>query len=87
MATFYWGNKMLMAFVFIRVESDAISKVSSQIMRMEGVKEAYEVTGDIDIIAKVSAQNIDELSRIIFKIREIEGVQGTDTRIILASSR
>ncbi|MBS7634758.1 Lrp/AsnC ligand binding domain-containing protein [Candidatus Bathyarchaeota archaeon] len=78
---------MLMAFVFIRVESDAISKVSSQIMKIEGVKEAYEVTGDIDIIAKVSAQNIDELSRIIFKIREISGVQGTDTRIILASSR
>ncbi|MBS7654594.1 MAG: Lrp/AsnC ligand binding domain-containing protein [Candidatus Bathyarchaeia archaeon] len=78
---------MLMAFVFIRVESDAISKVSSQIMNIEGVKEAYEVTGDIDIIAKVSAQNIDELSRIIFKIREISGVQGTDTRIILASSR
>lgn len=76
-----------MAFVFIRVESDALSKVSSQIMKIEGVKEAYEVTGDIDIIAKVSAQNIDELSRIIFRIREISGVQGTDTRIILASSR
>jgi DNA-binding Lrp family transcriptional regulator len=78
---------MLMAFVFIRVEADAISKVSSQIMKIEGVKEAYEVTGDIDVIAKVSAQNVDELSRIIFKIREIDGVQGTDTRIILASYR
>lgn len=76
-----------MAFVFIRVEADAISKVSSQIMKIEGVKEAYEVTGDIDVIAKVSAQNVDELSRIIFKIREIDGVQGTDTRIILASYR
>lgn len=78
---------MLMAFVFIRVEADAVSKVSSQIMKIEGVKEAYEVTGDIDVIAKVSAQNVDELSRIIFKIREIDGVQGTDTRIILASYR
>jgi DNA-binding Lrp family transcriptional regulator len=78
---------MLMAFVFIRVEAEAISKVSSQIMKIEGVKEAYEVTGDIDVIAKVSAQNVDELSRIIFKIREIDGVQGTDTRIILASYR
>ena len=76
-----------MAFVFIRVEAEAISKVSSQIMKIEGVKEAYEVTGDIDVIAKVSAQNVDELSRIIFKIREIDGVQGTDTRIILASYR
>lgn len=76
---------MLKAFVFIRVEIDAVSRVASQIVKIEGVEEAHEVTGDIDIIAKVSANNIDDLSKIIFKIREISGVQGTDTRIILAS--
>jgi len=76
---------LLKAFVFIRVEVDAISRVASQIMKIEGVEEAHEVTGDIDIIARVSANNIDDLSKIIFKIREISGVQGTDTRIVLAS--
>ena len=76
---------MLKAFVFIRVEIDAVSRVASQIVKIEGVEEAHEVTGDIDVIAKVSANNIDDLSKIIFKIREISGVQGTDTRIILAS--
>ncbi|MBS7607493.1 Lrp/AsnC ligand binding domain-containing protein [Candidatus Bathyarchaeota archaeon] len=76
---------MLMAFVFIRVEVDAVSRVASQIIKIEGVEEAHEVTGDIDIIARVSARNIDDLSKLIFKIREIEGVQGTDTRIVLAS--
>jgi len=76
---------LLKAFVFIRVEIDAVSRVASQIVKIEGVEEAHEVTGDIDIIAKVSANNIDDLSKIIFKIREISGVQGTDTRIILAS--
>jgi 2-isopropylmalate synthase len=79
------GFKLLKAFVFIRVEIDAVSRVASQIVKIEGVEEAHEVTGDIDIIAKVSANNIDDLSKIIFKIREISGVQGTDTRIILAS--
>jgi DNA-binding Lrp family transcriptional regulator len=79
------GFRLLKAFVFIRVEVDAISRVASQIMKIEGVEEAHEVTGDIDIIARVSANNIDDLSKIIFKIREISGVQGTDTRIVLAS--
>lgn len=79
------GFKLLKAFVFIRVEVDAVSRIASQIIKIEGVEEAHEVTGDIDIIAKVSAHNIDDLSRIIFKIREISGVQGTDTRIVLAS--
>jgi len=75
----------LIAFVFIRVEVDQVSKVASQIMKVEGVEEVHEVAGDIDIIVKVSARNIDDLSKTIFKIREINGVQGTDTRIVLAS--
>ncbi|MEM1585894.1 MAG: Lrp/AsnC ligand binding domain-containing protein [Candidatus Bathyarchaeia archaeon] len=75
----------MLAFVFVRVNVDAVSKVASEISEINSVKEVYEVTGDIDIIVKVSAQNVDELSRIVFKIREIEGVQGTDTRIVLVS--
>ncbi|MEM2320489.1 MAG: Lrp/AsnC ligand binding domain-containing protein [Candidatus Bathyarchaeia archaeon] len=75
----------MLAFLFVRVNVDAVSKVASKISEINGVKEVYEVTGDIDIIAKVSAENIDELSKIVFKIREIEGVQGTDTRIVLVS--
>lgn len=75
----------MIAFIFIRVGVDIASKVASQIVKIEGVEEAHEVTGDIDIIARVSARNIDELSKIVFKIREIDGVQGTDTRIVLAS--
>ena len=54
-------------------------------VKIKGLKEIHELTGDIDLIAKVEARNIDELSKIIFNIREIEGVQGTDTRIVLAS--
>ncbi|RLG96910.1 hypothetical protein DRO29_03930 [Candidatus Bathyarchaeota archaeon] len=75
----------MLAFVFVRVETDMGSRVISEISKIEGVREIYELTGDIDIIAKVEAENMDELSKIIFNIREIGGVQGTDTRIVLAS--
>jgi len=63
---------------------DASARVAKEISRIDGVNEVYELTGDIDLIAKVEARSVDELSRIIFRIREIEGVQGTDTRIVLA---
>jgi len=63
---------------------DASARVAKEISRIDGVNEVYELTGDIDMIAKVEARSVDELSRIIFRIREIEGVQGTDTRIVLA---
>ncbi|MFQ6095057.1 MAG: Lrp/AsnC family transcriptional regulator [Candidatus Bathyarchaeia archaeon] len=74
-----------MAFVFIRVEADGGSRAGSQIVKIDGVQESHELTGDIDIIAKVSARDMDELSKIIYRIREIRGVLGTDTRIVLAT--
>ncbi|MFB0502338.1 MAG: Lrp/AsnC family transcriptional regulator [Candidatus Bathyarchaeia archaeon] len=73
-----------MAFVFIRVEADTGSRVGSQIAKIEGVEESYELTGDIDILATVSTRNMDELSKILFRIRGTKGVLGTDTRIVLA---
>ena len=73
----------MLAFVLIRVRMDASARVAKEISRIDGVNEVYELTGDIDMIAKVEARSVDELSRIIFRIREIDGVQGTDTRIVL----
>ena len=78
------GGMVVLAFVFIRVEADTGSRVGSQIAKIEGVEESYELTGDIDILAKVSTRNMDELSKILFRIRGTKGVLGTDTRIVLA---
>ena len=75
---------LVLAFVFIRAEADTGSRVGSQIAKIEGVEESYELTGDIDILAKVSTRNMDELSKILFRIRGTKGVLGTDTRIVLA---
>ena len=75
----------MLAFVFIKVEIDAGTRVASEIMKIGSVEELHELTGDIDLIAKVSARDIDELSRVIYQIREVKGVQGTDTRIVLVT--
>ena len=75
----------MLAFVFVRVEVEAGSGVASEIVEIEGVSELHQLTGDIDLIVKVSARDIDELSKIIFQIRGVRGVLGTDTRIVLAS--
>ena len=75
----------MLAFVFIRVEADAGSRVGSQIVKIDGIEELHELTGDIDIIARVSARDMEELSKTIFRMRQIKGVLGTDTRIVLAT--
>lgn len=75
----------MLAFVFVRVEAEADAGVASEIAKIEGIRELHQLTGDIDLIVKVSARDIDELSKIIFQIRDVRGVLGTDTRIVLAS--
>ncbi len=75
----------MLAFVFIKVEVNAGARVASEIMKIGSVKELHELAGDIDLIAKVSARDIDEMSRVIYEIRGVKGVQGTDTRIVLVT--
>jgi len=75
----------LLAFVFVRVKIEEGFGIASEMAKIEGVREIHQLTGDIDLIVKVSAQDIDELSKIIFQIRDVKGVLGTDTRIVLAS--
>jgi len=50
---------------------------------IEGVKEIYGVTGDVDLIVLVEVPGMEELNKVIYELRRINGVQGTDTHIVL----
>jgi DNA-binding Lrp family transcriptional regulator len=67
------------------VELGTEKRAGRRIAELNGVREVYELSGDIDIIAKVEAQDTSLLSKTITKIRAIDGVEGTDTRIILTT--
>jgi len=73
-----------LAFVLVRVALDMSDRVAYEIAKLKGIQEVYELTGEVDIIAKAEAPDLEELSKILCNIRNIEGVQGTDTRIVLA---
>jgi len=61
------------------------SEISDILMTIPNVENAYEVTGQYDIVAIVSAMNIAEVNECIEKIRRVEGVTNTNTMIILRS--
>jgi DNA-binding Lrp family transcriptional regulator len=58
-------------------------EVSRKIMELNGVEKIYEVTGEYDIVMVSSAVNIDGINRCIEEIRKIEGVEKTNTIIVL----
>lgn len=72
------------AITLISVASTAdTSDVSDHLMKLKGVKVVYEITGQYDIAAIISAPAIPDINKSIDDIRKIEGVSDTDTVIIL----
>lgn len=59
------------------------SKVSERLKSLKGVDTVYEITGQYDIVAIVSAPTIGEINKSIDEVRRINGVDDTNTVIIL----
>ena len=77
---------MLLAFVLVETLSGAEAGVLRSLSRIKGVKEAYVVYGEFDIIARVEVSNVDELRDLVLKrIRGLKNVKGTRTAIVAMS--
>ncbi len=72
------------AIVLVSVDSTTdTSKVSLKLVKLDGVKTVYEITGQYDITTIISASNIAEINNTIDALRKIPGVVDTNTVIIL----
>lgn len=74
----------LEAIVMIEVESHVYtSSVVRRLRSIRNVLNVYEITGDYDIGAFVSVENVHELNTVIEELRTVAGVKQTETRIVL----
>jgi homocitrate synthase len=72
------------AIVMIEVESHVYtSSVVRRLRSIRNVLNVYEITGDFDIGAFVSVENVHELNIVIEELRTVAGVKQTETRIVL----
>ena len=72
------------AIVLISVDSAMdTAKVSTKLAKLEGIKTVYEITGQYDITAIISAPNINEINTCIDALRKIPGVVDSNSVIIL----
>jgi len=74
----------MQAFIMVKVGQGFSRDMTKNILEIEGVEELFELTGDIDMLIKVRAIDIEDLSRIVFRVREITGIIETDTRMIIS---
>jgi 2-isopropylmalate synthase len=77
-------NKHIEAYVWLKVANNVYTtSVARRVAALRNVISVSEVTGEYDIVAKVVAENVEELNQVIENIREIKGVVSTLTSIVL----
>ncbi len=67
--------------------STPTSGVAEKLKNQRGAEIVYEITGEYDIAAVVSAASIAEVNKCIDDIRRVDGVATTNTVIILRTIR
>jgi DNA-binding Lrp family transcriptional regulator len=68
------------AYVLIQTEVGKAAGVATQLREIAGVVVADDVTGPYDVIARVEADSIDELGRLVVShVQSIEGLTRTLT--------
>jgi DNA-binding Lrp family transcriptional regulator len=70
------------AIVLIQAERTALATLGGELADIEGVAEAYSVTGEWDFVAVLRLKAQDQLAQIVTgKISQLEGVARTSTMV------
>jgi DNA-binding Lrp family transcriptional regulator len=73
---------MVTAIVMIKTEVDLIPEVAQEVSALDGVSEAYSVTGEWNLIAIVRVKAHEDLAEVIpGRLNKIPGVVRTETHI------
>lgn len=73
---------MLTAIVTIKTDVDKIPEVAEAVSALNGVSEAYSVTGEWNLIAIVRVRAHEELAELIpGRLNKIPGIVRTETHI------
>jgi DNA-binding Lrp family transcriptional regulator len=73
---------MTHAVVLIGVERSALPKLGGQLAAVEGVAEAYSVTGEWDFVAILRVRTPEDVAQVVtHRMAELEGIERTQTMV------
>jgi DNA-binding Lrp family transcriptional regulator len=73
---------MVTAIVMIKTDVDRIPEIAQEVSGIEGVSEAYSVTGEWNLIAIVRVRHHDDLAEVIpGRLNKVPGIVRTETHI------
>ena len=71
---------VVQAYILIQTDVGKAAEVAAEIAEVKGVTLAEDVTGPYDVIARVEANTVDELGKLVIaKIQDVAGITRTLT--------
>jgi DNA-binding Lrp family transcriptional regulator len=73
---------MIHAFVLIKAEREAMHSLGGKLADVEGVTEAYSITGEWDLVAIIRLREAEELAELVTgRLSRIRGIKETHTMV------
>lgn len=80
-----YEHGLVRAHVMIVLKTKALGRAVQALRALPEVMSVHSVSGGFDLIAEVAATSVSELDRTIDVIGEVEGVEKTQSSIILST--
>jgi len=79
---------MISAVILIEAEPAKVADLAEQLVELEGVSEAYSVTGEYDLVAMVRVREHDQLAEVVTHgIAKLDGITRTHTLVAFRAYR
>lgn len=76
-------KSLVSAHVSIKVRQKLTTKTNSELRQIPQISELYAISGEYDLIAVVQAQSTEQLSHLLDEIGNLDGVERTNSSVIL----
>lgn len=76
-------SQLVSAHVAIKVRQKLTTKTNVELKQISQISELYAISGEYDLIAVVQAQSTEQLSHILDEIGNLDGVERTNSSVIL----
>lgn len=78
-----YADSLVAAHVLIMVHQKQTAQTNLQLQAIPQITALYAISGDYDLIAVVRTETTEQLSRILDSIGNLEGVERTNSSLIL----
>lgn len=76
-------SSLVSAHVSIKVKQKLTTKTNIELKQIPQISELYAISGEYDLIAVLQAQSTEQLSQLLDDIGDLEGVERTNSAVIL----